>query len=208
MDGVFMRKLVRRIVFCAMTAVVVWGGMLIADREMLNDQLIRFHVVAASDSREDQNVKLQVRDAVLEVIQRDLQAVTDVDAARAYLQQQLPKIQRIANETLQKAGMNQEAVVSLCREAFDIREYDTFTLPGGIYETLRIVIGEGQGHNWWCVAFPSLCMTATTQEFEAAAAGAGFSDVLTDTLAGEPKYEVRFFLLDKLGELENILGRG
>ena len=172
--------------------------MLIADRETLNQELIRFHVVAQSDSEEDQAVKLQVRDAVLNAIREDLNSLTDVDAARVYLREQLPKIQQIANDTLELAGFQPEAVVSLCREAFDTRKYDTFTLPAGVYETLRIVIGDGAGHNWWCVAFPSLCLTATSEEFESAAVGAGFSEDLADTLSGSETYEVRFFLLDQL----------
>lgn len=203
-----MRKLCKRILFCALTAVIVWSAMLIVDREQLNDQLIRFHVVASSDSEKDQAVKLQVRDAVLESIRNDLDALKDVDAAREYLKEQLPKIQAIANSTLKAAGFSEEAVVSLCREAFDTRVYDTFTLPAGLYETLRIVIGEGEGHNWWCVTFPSLCMAATTEDFQDAAVGAGFSGVLTDTLAEKEKHEVRFFLLDQLGRLENILFTG
>lgn len=208
MGGIFMRKVCKRVLFCAVTALVVWTGMLIADRETLNQELIRFHVVAKSDSSEDQAVKLQVRDAVLNAIREDLHALTDVNAAKDYLQEQLPKLQRIANDTLERAGFQPEAVVSLCREAFDTRKYDTFALPAGVYETLRIVIGDGAGHNWWCVAFPSLCMTATTQEFETAAVGAGFSEELTDTLSGSKSYEIRFFLLDQLGRLENILFEG
>lgn len=203
-----MRKVCKRVIFCAVTALIVWTAMLITDRETLDRELIRFHVVAQSDSEEDQAVKLQVRDAVLNAIRADLNSITDVDAARVYLQEQLPKIQQIANDTLELAGFQPEAVVSLCREAFDTRKYDTFTLPAGVYETLRIVIGDGAGHNWWCVAFPSLCMTATSEEFETAAVGAGFSEDLADTLSGSKTYEVRFFLLDQLGRLENILFAG
>ena len=86
--------------------------------------------------------------------------------------------------------------------------YDPFPLPAGIYEALRITIGEGEGHNWWCVAFPSLCLSATSEEFADKAAGAGFPDSLTGALDGEEKYEVRFFLLDALGELEKFLYAG
>lgn len=201
-----MRKLFKRVLFCALTAAVVWCAMVIADREKLNHELIRLHVVAATDSKEDQDVKLQVRDAVLQAIYQDLNAIGDVETAKEYLKEQLPKIQYIANTTLKAAGISQEAVVSLCREAFDTRVYDTFTLPAGFYETLRIVIGEGEGHNWWCVTFPTLCLSATTEEFQDAAVGAGFSDVLAETLTEE--HEVRFFFLDQLGKLENILFAG
>ncbi len=180
----------------------VWGGTLLADRKRLHDDLIRLHVVANSDSQEDQNIKLQVRDAVTKEIQENLKNIADVDQAKAYLTENLPKIQAAANAALEKAGFSGEAVVSLCREAFDTRYYDTFTLPAGVYESLRIIIGKGEGHNWWCVVFPTLCVPATTEGFADTAAGAGFPDTLTGALTGE-EYEVRFYLLDALGRIEN-----
>lgn len=188
---------------CLLLVLAVWGGSLLADRKMLNENLIRLHVVANSDSREDQNVKLQVRDAVNDSLREELQNLKDVEQAKAYLAENLPKIQEVANEALKKAGVSQEAVATLCRETFDTRYYDTFTLPAGVYEALRITIGEGQGHNWWCVAFPTLCIPATTEGFADTAAGAGFPDSLTGALTGEGEYEVRFFLLDVLGRVEN-----
>ena len=183
---------------------MVWFGTLLADRERLNEDLIRFHVVAASDAEEDQALKLKVRDAVIHSLQSAMQDIADPQAARAYLQDNLPKIRSIANETLKAAGFDGEAVVTLCKEAFDTRYYDTFTLPAGVYESLRIVIGEGEGRNWWCVVFPTLCIPATSEGFEDIAAGAGFSEALSGALTGQTRYEVRFFLLDMMGKLENI----
>ena len=200
-----MKKLLNRVGICLILAAFVWCGTLIADRERLNEELIRLHVVANSDSDEDQSIKLRVRDAVTESLQNDLAKVADVDEAKAYLQENLPKIQAVANETLEALGCNYEAVVTLCRETFDTRYYDTFTLPAGVYEALRITIGEGEGHNWWCVVFPSLCIPATSEGFETEAVGAGFPDSLTGALTGEEEYEVRFYLLDALGKLESRL---
>ncbi len=203
-----MKKAMKRIGICLMAALAVWGGTLLADRQRLNEELIRLHVVANSDSREDQEVKLRVRDAVIESLEADLKSLGDVEQAKAYLQENLPKIQAVANQTLKKAGYSGDAVVSLCKEAFDTREYDTFSLPAGIYEALRIVIGEGEGHNWWCVVFPTLCVPATTEGFADTAAGAGFPDSLTGALTGEKEYQVRFYLLDALGRMENYFFPG
>ena len=94
-------------------------------------------------------------------------------------------------------------MVTLGKEVFDTRYYDTFTLPAGVYEALRITIGEGQGKNWWCVVFPTLCVPATSDGFEDVAAGAGFPDALTSALEGESGYELRFFLLDLLGKWQS-----
>ena len=90
-----MKKLLKRIGICLVLAASVWCGSLLADRQRLNDELIRFHVVANSDSEEDQSIKLQVRDAVLNSLQSDLNKIADVNEARAYLQAKLPQIQWI-----------------------------------------------------------------------------------------------------------------
>ena len=165
--------------------------------------MIRLHVVASSDSREDQAIKLRVRDAVTEYLQTAMVDIADMKQAKSYLQENLPKLQALANQVLEAAGVEPDAVVTLTKEAFDTRYYDTFRLPAGVYESLRIVIGEGEGKNWWCVVFPSLCLPATSSGFESVAAGAGFDEALIGTLEGKSEYEIRFFLLDKLGELEN-----
>ena len=203
-----MKKIMKRIGLCACIAGCIWCWTLISDREKLNAELIRLHVVANSDSDADQAIKLRVRDAVVESLRSAMGDVTDIDQARAYIRENLPKIQQTANETLKALGCDETAVATLKEEVFDTRYYDTFTLPAGVYEALRITIGEGQGQNWWCVVFPTLCVPATSDGFEDVAAGAGFPDTLTAALEGEEGYEVRFFLLDALGRLEGYFFKG
>ena len=128
---------------CLLLAVSVWTWGLLRDRQYLNEELIRLHVVANSDSEQDQNIKLQVRDAIVASLSEGMADIGDVQAAKDYLQENLSKIETVANKTLEAAGVDSRAVVTLCKEAFDIRKYDTFTLPAGVYESLRIVIGEG-----------------------------------------------------------------
>ena len=200
-----MKKLLKRVFACFLLVCLVYTIALVGDRQKLRSELIRLHVVAASDSEEDQAIKLQVRDAVLESLQDGIENATDIEAAKAYIGSQLPKLESVANRVLAAAGCGDVATVSLQVEEFAARVYDTFSLPAGLYDSLRITIGEGEGRNWWCVTFPTLCLPATTEGFEAVAAGAGFSDELTGSLTGE--YEVRFYLLDLLGQLENFLHR-
>ena len=200
-----MKKLIKCVFACALLAAFVWCGTIIADRQRLNEELIRLHVVANSDSAEDQELKLQVRDAVITSLRQALADVQDTEQAKEYLQENLPKLQELANRTLDAAGSAQRAVVTLCREGFPTRQYDTFSLPAGIYEALRVTIGDGAGKNWWCVVFPSLCVPQTSQGFSDTAAGAGFPDALSGALTGEEPYQIRFYLLDKLGELKKIL---
>ena len=193
---------------CLMIAGLLWIGTMVADRVFLNNQVIRLHVVANSDAQEDQDIKLQVRDAVNDYLREILADVTSVDEAKAYIAQSIPKLQSIANEVLIRCGVEPDAVVTFCKENFGTRLYDTFRLPAGIYEALRITIGEGKGQNWWCVAFPTLCVPATSEGFEDVAAGAGFPDRLNEALKDQESYSIRFFLLDCMGRVENFFHRG
>jgi stage II sporulation protein R len=200
-----MFKLLKTCIFCLLAAFLVWFGTVLADRQALNDNVIRFHVVANSDSEEDQAVKLQIRDTVMDYLEPIIGELPTAEEAKAWLQEHLEEIKKIADAVLKQHGFSKTASVSLRQEAFDTRFYDTFTMPAGTYDALRITVGEGQGQNWWCVVFPQLCLPAVSEDFEDTAAGAGFSDSLTGALEGE--YQVRFFLLDCLGWLENFLFR-
>ena len=202
----FVGKKAKCLGICLLLAASVWTWGLLRDRQYLNQELIRLHVVANSDSEQDQNIKLRVRDAIVDSLSQGMADIADVQAAKKYLRENLSKIESVANTALEAAGVDSRAVVTLCKETFDTRKYDTFTLPAGVYESLRVVIGEGQGKNWWCVAFPSLCMGATSEEFEEAAQTAGMDDTLTETLTGG--LQLRFYLLDALGRAEKACFSG
>ena len=204
MDGVFMKIMFKRLVFLAVLVCCFYTGALLADKEKLHDELIRLHVVAASDSVEDQAIKLQVRDAVIGSLQQAMADATDIAQAKEYIQDHFPQIEAAANAVLKELGSEDLATVSFMEEAFPVREYDTFTLPSGVYESLRITIGEGQGKNWWCVVFPSLCFQSSSSEVEDVTAGAGFSDGLSNAVTRQEGYQIRFFFLDMLGRLENF----
>lgn len=199
-----MKKLLKNIGIFLLLAAFAWTGMVLADRRRLSSGLIRLHIVAASDSEEDQATKLLVRDAVIASLQNSVGACEDIEEAEKFLEEQIPAITVIANDVLRDCGSNDVAVVSLETEEFSTREYDTFTLPAGVYRSLRVTIGDGAGKNWWCVVFPTLCVGATAEDFEEIAAGSGFPESLTETLRQQDGYEVRFYLLDLLGNLENI----
>lgn len=202
-----MRKFLSRILFCSILIAICWSILLLKDRNTLNNELIRFHVVANSDSPEDQTIKLTVRDVVLNSIKSDLNNITNVSDAKAYLQGNLPKIQNLVDQTLNDLGFEGYSRVSLCKEIFDVRHYDTFSLPAGVYHSLQIVIGEGMGRNWWCVSFPTLCIPTTTDAFVETAVDAGFSEPLVQTLSRNDDYHLRFFFLNQLGKLENVFFR-
>lgn len=178
---------------------------LLRDHVHLHRNILRLHVVASSDDPTDQQIKLAVRDQVLQYLQEQIPSGTDKETAKAMISQRLDQITVISNEVLKREGSSHLAQVSIQQEAFPKRQYDTFSLPAGIYDSLRIRIGEAQGQNWWCVIFPSLCLSATSEGFESTAVSAGFSNDLTSTISRAEGYEIRFFFMDCLGKLENFL---
>ena len=197
-----MRKTMRRLVFLALAVGTFLLGGLLADSARLRQEMLRLHVVAASDSETDQQIKLRVRDAVLASLGEGLRDLSDPQAAFSYVERMLPKLEQAAEAVLQEAGVSDRVSVRLTEEAFPVREYDTFSLPSGIYHSLRVIIGEGEGHNWWCVVFPQLCTGTDPKGFREAADRAELPDSLQRTLTGE--YEIRFWLLDQLGRLGNL----
>lgn len=201
-----MKKWMRKVLLVAVAAVALTGAAgLIRDRLCLKNDLVRLHIVANSDSGEDQAVKLTVRDAVLSLLQESMQSLPTAQEAKAYLSQHLSEIQSAAENALVSAGFSQKVTVTLEEEVFPARAYETFRLPSGVYDALRLTIGEGEGHNWWCVVFPSLCMPASSDGFQEAAEAFGMSDSLSQTLRQDSgAYQIRFRLLDWLGKLEAL----
>ncbi len=205
MGGVFMRKFVKRIWTSVLIVAMFCLGLLLADRIALQKNLIRLHVVANSNTQEDQTRKLIVRDAVTAYLSDCLTDVEDPNQAYNVIDDHLLMIEQTAKNTLLAVGDESNVRVSLGKEPFPARQYDTFSLPSGVYQSLRVEIGEGVGENWWCVVFPSLCVPNTVETFNDMAKESGINDQLSGALSGQDSYKIRFFLLDCLGKLENIL---
>lgn len=199
-----MLKLLRRAMLLALAIGAVYMFYIFKDRKVLNEQIIRLHVVGASNSDEDQKTKMMVRDAVLDKLQELTVKANSKEQMQEILSQNLDVLQETANHALQQIGVSQCANITLQKETFETRVYDTFSLPAGVYDSLRIVIGAGEGRNWWCVVFPGLCVPAASKDVEEVAVSAGFSEDLGKTLTREGEYEVRFLLLDWLGRVENF----
>ncbi len=183
---------------------VVTGTVLQSQQQRLAGKLIRLHVVANSDSDYDQAVKLQVRDAVLEKTSALLQ--NGQDNPKQAIAGGLEEIGAAAEQKLRQLGCDEPVRVTLGKEVFPTREYDTFTLPAGVYESLRVSIGEAGGHNWWCVVFPSICLTASMDELEQAAETAGLTQSELRLITGENEGVVlKFKTLELLQKLKQII---
>lgn len=181
----------------------IYAYSLYKDHQTLNEQVIRLHVVADTDDPEDQKLKLQVRDEILRLMDIFLDDTSTKEEALQQIREQLPVLQDAANSVIRQAGKQYKAVISLQKEAFPTRDYDTFSLPAGVYDSLRLIIGSGEGQNWWCVVFPELCIPVASTEVKDVATSSGFSYTLSKTLVHDEGYEVRFWLLDLWGRLQN-----
>lgn len=126
------------------------------------ESVLRFHVLANSDSQEDQQLKLAVRDAVLLEMEPQLKQMKSKEQAESMMEEALPRIQSIAETTLLEQGSNQAVAVCFSKELFPFRKYGDAVFPAGYYDAVRISLGRGEGKNWWCVMFPPLCFVDAT----------------------------------------------
>lgn len=131
--------------------------------EDISSKLIRFHVIANSDGELDQKLKLKVRDEVLKYIQPLLKDSKDVEESRNILEEENENIINIAKETIEENGYSYKVESTLTKEYFPVKTYGNITLPQGKYEAYRIIIGSGEGQNWWCVMFPPICFVDLTK---------------------------------------------
>lgn len=164
----------------------------------LSEKLVRFHVIAVSDDEYEQQLKLRVRDAVLEYISPKLEEAESSTQAREILAAELDNIREAAQTVSEGRGVT----VTLTRENYPTKSYEGFTLPAGEYESLRVILGEGQGHNWWCIVFPPVCLSAA--QADAVEQQLGEEDFRL--ISEEEGYELRFKALELWGELVEKLG--
>ena len=125
--------------------------------ENYKDKLIRFHVLANSDSEEDQQLKLKVRDAVIDYLQPKLRDSKSINESERIILEEEGNLINICRDMIEKNGYNYDVHIDLGYSKFPTKQYSSFVLPAGEYKALRILIGKGQGKNWWCVMFPPLC---------------------------------------------------
>lgn len=185
-----------------LAATAIAATALLREQQALSEKLIRLHVVANSDSEADQAIKLQVRDAVLAVTEPLMEEAEDPYAA---LSGALPEIESAAADCLAALGVADSVTVTLGPEAYPTRVYDSFALPAGQYSSLRVTIGAGEGHNWWCVVFPSICFAATSSDLEQAAATAGFSDGEVQLITEPDSYQLKFKAMEWVEQLRQWL---
>lgn len=169
------------------------------------EKVLRFHVLANSDSAEDQALKLKVRDAVGGEMAETLSGVTDRAECESILTSRLGQIERTAEAVIAEEGYSYEVHAFLREVNFPVKTYGAYTFPAGEYEALEVVIGEGEGHNWWCVMYPNMCFFGSVYEVVDEEAEAALRKVLTEEEYAEVfssgNYEIRFKYLTFLNRL-------
>ena len=170
---------------------LAWGCWADRIQRELADQVLRLHVLANSDSEADQALKLKVRDSVLQKAEELLDGCHDRETAEARLSAALPEIEDAARQRIAAEGADEAVTAELRPTVFPTKEYEDFTLPAGEYLALRVVIGEGEGHNWWCVVFPPLC-AETTSDLAETAMAAGLTEDQVALITESDGYVLRF----------------
>lgn len=178
---------------------LVMGVWLNTAHAALSGDVLRLHVLANSDSRADQALKLQVRDRVLAEAAARLSGAAGREDAESVLAASLEELARAGAEAVAEAGYSYPVTVSLETAWFPTKEYDGFALPAGEYRALRVLIGEGKGRNWWCVVFPPLCLGAVSEPAQAAMEALPNGERALITGDGEG-YVLKFKLLELWNE--------
>ena len=168
----------------------------------INNKILRLHILANSDSKEDQELKLKVRDKILDFSKEYLKNVTNKEKAEVLIKENLDKIKKVAEEEIARHGYNYPVSVELKETYFTTREYENFTLPAGNYDALRILIGKANGHNWWCVMFPALCIGVSKKESDQKIDSVLNSNE-SDIVENKCKYEFRFKTLECINNVKN-----
>ena len=194
----FLRAGVGGLLLCLLISLCGFYGRCTEVRE----SVVRLHILANSDSDEDQALKLRVRDAVVEAAAGWLDSAEDAHEAQTLAKARLPELKAIAQQTVMDAGYEHPVDATLCRMYFPTRQYDNVTLPAGVYDAVRFTIGAGEGKNWWCVVYPPLCAGAAMQRKT-------LSDVLDEKqvsmVTDTARFAVRFKVVEWWEQLVDFL---
>lgn len=195
-----------KICICALIGILIFTALPINGEEEIYEKLVRLHVIANSDSENDQSLKLKVRDSVISDIGSEISEFQSAEEAEAWLNANRNRIERSALEAIEREGYDYPVTVKLGQEIYPRRVYENVTLPAGEYYSVRVCIGEAEGKNWWCVLFPPLCRNVAMPEADAETF-AGVSGMLKNAGLGEepiqlitepqkPKYVLKFRVLE------------
>ena len=184
---------------CALCVTLCIGAWAQGRQSDISSSLVRLHVIAASDEAAEQELKLRVRDSVLEYLTPVLDGAESPAQAKSIISAELPNIRAAAEQCAEGRTVR----VTLGSEYYPTREYESFSLPAGQYSSLRVILGEGKGHNWWCVVFPPLCVSAAEQNSALDAMSEPERALITE----DSGYELRFRIVELWGEFMALIDK-
>ncbi len=208
MNAKFQNKKAHRLALCALLLLLgtlLCAILLLYQDSQLYNNIVRLHVIANSDSAQDQALKLEVRDAILSQAESLCAQSDDRDSARNALEAHQAELTSCALAVIEQAGYDYDVTIHFGKEAYPERNYGTLTLPAGVYESVRIVIGEGAGQNWWCVLFPPLCVETAEAKQTLSQSGFTQSQIRILTEADNPQYRIRFRAVESFQNWRNRL---
>lgn len=179
-----------------------------SEQKNISNKIIRFHVLANSDSIEDQSLKLKVKDEIIKYMMPKLDKSNSIDESRKILKENDKEIKKIAENIINKNGYKYSVNTYLGQDQFPIKTYGNITLPQGQYEAYKIVIGNGQGQNWWCVMFPPLCFVdvtkgeVSTKETEQKMKKVLKEEELKSINNSKNSYEIKFKVVEEINKLK------
>lgn len=174
-----------------------------AQCENISRDVFRLHILADSDSEYDQSVKLRVRDRVLKYSEALFRSAASKEEAEELIMRNLAGIESVAQDELNALGCGCTAKAELKNMYFSTRRYDSYTLPSGMYDALRITIGSGRGHNWWCVMYPSICVSAASEQDDRARQALDSNEY--DIVKNE-KFTYKFKVVELFEKLRSCIG--
>ena len=173
----------------------------IQTRERISDDVFRLHILANSDEEADQALKLKVRDAVLEKGQSVFINCNSLDEIINSCENNIDLFEETAENCIKEHGYNYSVNAYVDKEYFNTREYEEITLPSGMYNALKIEIGEAKGHNWWCVMFPAICLSAVSDS--------EINEILdeeeVELINSNNKFEIRFKIVEIYEKIKSSL---
>ena len=200
-----MKKNILKIEISILVALIICGVLNIntfsKQCDNIREKMLRMHVIANSDTPEDQELKLKVRDSVLSAGKEIFDGSITSTEAKEKIEPHIEYLENVALETIQNEGFDYGVNITIDNEYFNTRTYDNqITLPAGNYNAIKVIIGEGKGQNWWCVMFPPMCLPSAVAE-------CGISDVLTEDEAEivteTEKYKFKFKIIEIFEEIFN-----
>ncbi|SCH01426.1 stage II sporulation protein R [uncultured Ruminococcus sp.] len=168
----------------------------------IREQVLRLHILANSDSEEDQQLKLAVRDRILEESGELFETLGSKTEAEDSVKEHLAQIEEIARQEIEGQGYSYPVKAECVNMFFDTRVYEDFTLPAGQYDAVRITIGEAKGHNWWCVLYPMMCLPAAQPK---EALEETFTASQTEIIENSDDYQIEFATVELIEKLKDWL---